>query len=104
MNVPAFSCCVGKLVAQKHKAQGICWKGAGQALWAGSPQGHLGLAAGANDRGRSLEHPAVSSVKIPQIPLGQGCPQEQECSVTWRVLAGKVTQALPQQSEGMLRV
>lgn len=66
-------------------------------LVAGCPEGHFGVAWAwlqVLTRERSLEHPTVSSVRIPQISRGTGLLTGAEFSVTRRVLAGKVTQAL----------
>lgn len=102
INVPGFSCCVGKLVTQKHKSQEsvgwrqawLLWGVAGCWLPSGTFWRDFGVAWGWLQvlmRERSVEHPSASSVKTSLIPGGTGLLTGAgiQCH-----LARRVTQAL----------
>lgn len=81
INVPGFSCCVGKLVTQRHKSQGICWMEAPWLPWGVTgcwlPSGTFFGVAWAwlqvlRREGEVWSIPTASSVKIPQVQAGKG--------------------------------
>lgn len=86
------------------EAPRLLWVGAGCWLPSGTLWGGMGLAAGAEERGRSLEHPTVSSVKIPQIPRGTGLSTGAGIQCHLDSLGRKSHPGTVQQSEGILRV